>query len=312
MQNSLLIAIGGNSLIRAGEKGTSAQQFANARLTAEGVVDLAARGYHIVVTHGNGPQVGAQLIRSEIASSQTYTLPLDVCVAMTQGEIGYVLEDSLHWALQKRGLEIPVAVIITKVVVDKDDPAFQRPTKPIGPFYSKEAAQQKHEELGWDIVEDAARGYRRVVPSPKPLEIVELDVIRESLERGFIVIAAGGGGISVLRNGGIIRGVECVIDKDRASVLLANQLRLERLIICTDVERVYLNYKKPDQQAISTMTTETASRYLSEGHFAEGSMKPKIEVAIEFIRAGGHEVVITNSEHLVDAVEGAAGTRITP
>jgi carbamate kinase len=310
LKKSLLIAVGGNSLIRAGERGTVAQQFANARVTAEAVAALAARGYRIVITHGNGPQVGAQLLRSEIASSQAYALPLDLCVAMTQGEIGYVLENSLHSALAERGLQTPIAVVITKVLVHKDDPAFTRPTKPIGPFYSREAAERKKAELGWDVVEDAARGFRRVVPSPKPFGIVGLEVIRECLEKHFIVIAAGGGGIPVLRDGDLIEGVEAVVDKDWVSGLLAKELRIQRMAISTDVECVCLNYRKPQQEAISQMTVQTAKSYLAQGHFAEGSMKPKIEMAIDFLEAGGHEVIITDPEHLIDAVEGDAGTRI--
>jgi carbamate kinase len=311
LKKSLLIAVGGNSLIRAGERGTVAQQFANARVTAEAVAALAARGYHIVITHGNGPQVGAQLLRSEIGSSQTYGLPLDICVAMTQGEIGYVLENSLHSALADRGLQTPIAVVITKVLVHKDDPAFKRPTKPIGPFYSREVAERKKAELGWDVVEDAARGFRRVVPSPKPFGIVGLEVIRECLEKEFIVIAAGGGGIPVLGDGNSIQGVEAVVDKDWVSGLLAKELQIERLAISTDVEYVCLYYKKPEQEAISRTTIQTAKWYLAQGHFAEGSMKPKIETAIDFLESGGLEVIITDPQHLVDAVEGNAGTRIT-
>jgi len=311
LEKSLLIAVGGNSLIRAGERGTVAQQFANARVTAEAVARLAARGYRVVITHGNGPQVGAQLLRSEIASSQTYGLPLDLCVAMTQGEIGYVLENSLHSALNELGLQIPIAVLITKVLVHKDDPAFKRPSKPIGPFYSREVAERRRAELGWDVVEDAARGFRRVVPSPKPIGIVGLEVIRECLEKGFIVIAAGGGGIPVLSDGSSIHGVEAVVDKDWVSGLLAKELKIERMVISTDVQHVCLNYKKPEQEAIYQMTVQAARDYLVQGHFAEGSMKPKIETAINFLEAGGQEVIITDPQHLVDAVEGNAGTRIT-
>lgn len=311
MKKSLLIAVGGNSLIKAGERGTAAEQFANARLIAQVIADIAARGYDIVITHGNGPQVGAQLLRSEIASSQTYTLPLDTCVAMTQGEIGYVLENSLHTALHDRGLRVPIAVIVTKVMVHGDDPAFKRPTKPIGPFYSREAAERKKAELGWDVVEDSARGFRRVVPSPKPFGIVGLEVIRECLENHFIVIAAGGGGIPVLSDGTSIRGVEAVVDKDWVSGLLAKELQIERIMISTDVEYVYLNYKKPEQEAMTDMTVGAARGYLAQGHFSEGSMRPKVEMAIDFLEAGGHEVIISDPQHLIDALERRAGTRIT-
>jgi len=269
------------------------------------------RGYRIVVTHGNGPQVGSQLLRSEAGSSQTYTLPLDVCVAMTQGEIGYILQTSLQSILRGKKIMTPVAGLITQVVVDRHDPAFQHPTKPIGPFYSKESADKKRDELGWDIVEDAARGYRRVVPSPMPLGVVELEIIQDCLERNIIVIASGGGGIPVSIDGGTISGIEAVIDKDRASALLAGQLHIERFIISTEVEQVYLNYKKPNQQALSQIDIDEAMIYYAEGHFLDGSMKPKIEAAIGFLKSGGIEVIITDPGHIVEALDGNAGTRIT-
>jgi len=271
---------------------------------------LAARGYRIVITHGNGPQVGSQLLRSEAGSSQTYTLPLDVCVAMTQGEIGYILQTSLQSILQRKKISTPVASLVTQVIVDKHDVAFKNPTKPIGPFYSKETADKKKHELGWDIVEDAARGYRRVVPSPKPLGIVELEIIQDCLERDIIVIASGGGGIPVSIENGTIVGVEAVIDKDRASSLLASQLKMKRFVISTEVEQVYLNFKKPNQIAVREMNVDDAKRYHAEGHFLEGSMKPKIEAAIDFIEAGGEEVIITDPGHIVSAVEGKTGTHI--
>jgi carbamate kinase len=311
LEKSICIAVGGNSLIRAGQKGTIAEQIANARLTAERIADLAALGFRIVITHGNGPQVGSQLLRSEAGSSQTYTLPLDVCVAMTQGEIGYILQTSIQSALRERKLKIPVSGLITQVVVDKNDPAFQHPTKPIGPFYSKESAERKRAELGWNIVEDAARGYRRVVASPKPLSIVEQDIIAQSLSQNGIVIACGGGGIPVIAENGTVRGVEAVIDKDLVSSLLARVLGIRYFVISTEIEKVCINFRKPDQQTINWMDAATARRYCEAGHFAEGSMKPKIEAALEFIDAGGEEVIITNPEHLTAAIEGATGTHIS-
>jgi carbamate kinase len=284
---------------------------ANARTTAERIADLAERGARIVVTHGNGPQVGSQLLRSEAGSSQTYTLPLDVCVAMTQGEIGYILQTSLQSVIRERRLSIPVAGLITQVLVDKHDPAFDLPTKPIGPFYSRETAEHKRTELGWNIVEDAARGYRRVVASPKPLRIIELDIIRDCLRNGIIVLACGGGGIPVIEEAGEIRGVEAVIDKDRASSLLAAELGLNKFVISTEVERAFINFRKPDQQAIDWMNPETARTYIAQQQFAEGSMKPKIEAALDFLAAGGEEVIITDPEHLRDAVDGSTGTHIS-
>jgi len=302
--------VGGNSLIRAGQKGTIPEQFANASLAAGAIAELVRRGYRIVITHGNGPQVGSQLLRSEAGSSQTYTLPLDVCVAMTQGEIGYILQTTLQSALRERNLEVSVAGLITQILVDRNDPAFSFPTKPIGPFYSKEAAEKKQAELGWNIIEDAARGYRRVVPSPRPLQVIEQDVIRECLERGIVVIASGGGGIPVVQDEARVVGIEAVIDKDRASALLAMELGIERFIISTEVEQVYLNFKKKDQEAIRCMGIEEALKHLSDGQFAEGSMRPKIEAAIEFLEEGGLEVIITDPEHLLAALEGSTGTHI--
>lgn len=311
VKRSLLIAVGGNSLIRAGQKGTVDEQFANARPVCEQIAEIASRDTRIVITHGNGPQVGSQLLRSEIASGQAYTLPLDVCVAMTQGEIGYILQTSLQSAFRRRHLEIPVATLLTQVLVEKSDPAFARPTKPIGPFYSEEVARQKQETLGWNVVDDAARGYRRIVPSPRPCGVLEDEVIAACLAGGMVVIASGGGGIPVIRTNGTIQGVEAVIDKDLASALLASRLGLERMVISTDVEQVYLRYRKPDQTPLVRLTTAEAARHLAAGEFAEGSMKPKIEAAVEFLESGGEEVIITDPRHLVAALEGTAGTHIT-
>ena len=312
MEKSLLIAVGGNSLIRPGQRGTAAEQFANARCTAERIAQLVARGYRIIITHGNGPQVGSQLMRSEYASSQAYRVPLDVCVAMTQGEIGYVLQNSIRATLDERNLRIPVASLITTVLVDKNDAAFAQPSKPIGPFYAREDAERKRDSEGWDIIEDAARGYRRVVPSPKPLCVAELEVLRSCLANNIIVIAAGGGGVPTVRDNGTVRGVEAVIDKDRVSALIAAQLHIERWAISTDVEYVYLDYKKPTQKPILKMNTAMARLYLEAGQFAEGSMRPKIEGAIEYLSAGGNEVIITSPDLLVDAFDGATGTHIVP
>jgi carbamate kinase len=312
VSSSILIAVGGNSLIRAGQRGTIEEQRENARITAERIAEIASRGGRLVITHGNGPQVGSQLLRSEAGLSQTYGIPLDVCVAMTQGEIGFTLQNALQAVLRRRKILRPVVTVVTQVVVDANDPAFQKPTKPVGPFYSRELAEQKRRELSWNIIEDAARGYRRVVASPLPREIAELDVIRGLLERDAIVIAAGGGGIPVVREKGVLRGVEAVIDKDRASALLASQLGIEHLMISTEVEQVYIHFRKPEQQALGTIPAALARHYLADGHFSEGSMKPKVEAALTFLAAGGALVSITDPEHLALALDGKAGTRITP
>ena len=230
---------------------------------------------------------------------------------MTQGEVGYELQNSLLMAFRKHGINRPVVTIITQVVVEKSDPAFQRPTKPIGPFYSKETAERKRKELGWNIIEDAARGYRRVVASPLPKDIVELEVIKSCLEHGIVVIAVGGGGIPVIFENGKVKGVEAVIDKDRASSLLAAKLGIEHFIISTEVPDVYVNFKKSNQQELHSITIAEAKRYITNGQFSEGSMKPKIEAALDFLNSGGKLVTITDPEHVIAALDGNAGTRIT-
>lgn len=308
--SSILIAVGGNSLIRAGEKGTVAEQMANARRTAAAIIGLIQAGHRLVITHGNGPQVGAQLLRSERASDQVPGQTLDVCGAASQGEIGYLLVQALRRELAAAKIQIPVASVITQTVVSASDPAMQHPTKPIGPFYSRADAEEKKRLFGWTIVEDAARGYRRVVPSPEPVEIVELEVIRDLLSAGVLVVACGGGGIPVVRANGGFEGIEAVIDKDRASALLASELRMEIFAISTDTDYVYLDYKKPNQRALTAVTAKEIEVYQRAGHFPPGNMGPKVESALRFLRAGGSEVMITSYEYLCDAIAGKAGTRI--
>jgi carbamate kinase len=310
MSKSAVIAVGGNSLIRAGEKGDIAQQLANTRRTAQAIVALMREGLHVVVTHGNGPQVGAALLRSERASDQVYAQPLDVCDAATQGEIGYLLQQSLCNELCAAGLGCRVVTLLTQVVVSADDPAMQHPTKPIGPFYSKADAEDRARQFGWKIVEDAARGYRRVVPSPEPIDIVELESIRLLMDGGALVVAVGGGGIPVVRHGGCFAGVEAVIDKDRASALLASRLEADYFIISTDADRVYRDYKKPTQQGLGYVTADEIERDYRQGQFPPGNMGPKIESALRFLRNGGGEVIITSYEHLPEALRGQAGTHI--
>ncbi|MBI5647844.1 MAG: carbamate kinase [Ignavibacteriae bacterium] len=312
-RHTALIAIGGNSLIRAGERGTIEEQLANAHATARSIARMVAQGWRVVITHGNGPQVGAALLRSERASGEVYTHPLDVCVATTQSEIGYLLQRAMEEELRHIGLTTPVMTVLTQVRVDPDDPAFRNPTKPIGPFYSRNVAEEKRRALGWDIVEDSARGWRRVVPSPEPVEVFEQDIIRTILDLGMIVIALGGGGIPVIERPHFrVDGCEAVIDKDRASALLAAGLGVDLFIISTDADRVYLDYKKPGMRAIDRAGVAEMQAHLEAGQFPPGSMGPKVESALRFLRGGGREVIITSYEHLMDALAGTAGTHLFP
>jgi carbamate kinase len=311
MSKTALVAVGGNSLIRAGEKGTLAEQLANARRTAEAMVGLLRLGFHLVITHGNGPQVGAQLLRSERASDLVYGQTLDVCGAASQGEIGYLLAQSLLNELAAVKMNLPAVSLLTQTVVSPDDPAMQRPSKPIGPFYSRADAEDKKRLLGWQIVEDAARGYRRVVPSPDPVEILEVDVVRSLLAQGVLVISTGGGGIPVMRVHGQLQGVEAVIDKDRASALLAAQLGVDLFIISTDTDYVYLNYRQSDQVPLCKVTASELEEHHHDGHFPPGNMGPKVESVLRFVRSGGSEAIITCYERLLDAVQGNGGTHIT-
>jgi carbamate kinase len=312
MSKLALVAVGGNSLIRAGEKGTIAEQLANTRRTAAAIVSLVRLGYRLVITHGNGPQVGAQLLRSERASNVVYSQTLDVCGAASQGEIGYLLAQSLENELAVAGIKVPVVSVVTQALVSADDPALQHPTKPIGPFFSRADAEEKKRLLRWHIVEDAARGYRRVVPSPDPVEILELDAIRWLVDRGVLVVSTGGGGIPVMLVKGRLQGVEAVIDKDRASALLATQLGVDLFAITTDTDYVYLNYKKPGQIPLTHVTGSQLEKHYRAGHFPPGTMGPKVESVLRFLRNGGREAIITSHEHLFDAVTGQAGTHAVP
>ncbi|MBZ5573546.1 MAG: carbamate kinase [Acidobacteriia bacterium] len=309
---TMLLAVGGNSLIRSGEKGTIAEQLANARRTAAEIAGLCRAGYQIVLTHGNGPQVGAALLRSERGASQVPGHSLDVCDASTQGEIGYLLQQSLESELRNAGLHVPVVTILTQSVVSPDDPALQHPSKPIGPFYSRADAEERKRTLGWDIVEDASRGYRRVVPSPEPIEIIELEVIQDLVEHGVLVIACGGGGIPVVWKDGRLQGVEAVIDKDRASALLASRLGVDLFVISTDTDCVYLDYKKPTQRPLHQVSAAELAEYAKAGQFPPGNMGPKIESVLRFLRQGGKEAIVTSCENLRKAVDGSAGTHILP
>ncbi len=310
MTGTALIAIGGNSLIRAGDPGSITEQQEHAQTTSRAIVQMVADGWNVLVTHGNGPQVGAELLRSERGAGEVYALPLHVCVANTQGEIGYLLQQALREQLAARRLARPVATVLTQVVVSGSDPAFDRPTKPIGPFYSREEAELRRARLGWAMAEDAARGFRRVVPSPEPLEIVEEDVIRVLLRSGALVIALGGGGIPVVREQARLSGIEAVIDKDRASALLASRLGVDLFVISTDVDRVYLDYRRPNQRPLGLVTVDELERYRREAHFPPGSMGPKVEAALRFLHEGGREVIITSPGRMAHAVRGRGGTHI--
>lgn len=305
-----LIAVGGNSLIRAGETGHIHEQRANARRTGKAIAQVIADGYSVVLTHGNGPQVGAALLRSERASDHAYRQPLDVCVAETQGEIGYILEQALIEEIAAAGLRTPVVTIVTQVIVAREDHAFAEPTKPIGPFMSRRDAEGARDRLGWHIVNDAARGWRRVVPSPEPLAVVEEEVIADLFRRGVVVITAGGGGIPVVRQNGALRGIEAVIDKDAVSALLASRLRVGCLVMSTDVDRVYLDYRQPEQRPLERVTAAQVRAYYAAGHFPPGSMGPKILAALRFLERGGTEAIITRDDHLACAIRGAGGTHI--
>jgi len=310
-----VIALGGNAILQPGQKGTVEEQTANVKVTCEQFVRMVLSGrYKIVITHGNGPQVGNILLQNEAGKgSGVPAMPLDVCGAKSQGLIGYMIQQTLHNLLAEQGrADIPIATVVTQVVVDKDDPAFQTPTKPVGPFYEEAQARQLAQDKDYHVKEDAGRGWRRVVPSPDPIEIFEKAAIRQLVDARTIVIASGGGGIPVVKKDGRLTGVEAVIDKDLAGQRLAADVEAKIFLILTDVEQVKLNYKKPGEKGISRATLAEMKRYHAEGHFAKGSMEPKIRAAIRFIEAGGERAIIASLDHAMDALEGRAGTTITP
>lgn len=307
-----VVAIGGNSLIKDERHPTLAGEIEALRETSVHIGAMLARGWDIVLTHGNGPQVGFNLLRSELAAEVAPPLPLDVLGAQTQGSIGYLIQQILGDELRRRDIRKRIVTVVTQTLVDADDPAFQRPTKPIGRFYRQDEGDRLRAERGWRMVEDAGRGWRRVVPSPMPVEIIERLVIKGLVFQSIVVIAAGGGGIPVVRRAdGGLEGIEAVIDKDLASSLLAQSIGADLLLISTAVERVALHYGKPEQRDLETMTVEEAKRYLSQGHFPPGSMGPKILSAIRFVEATGSEALITSPESIERALAGKTGTRIT-
>ena len=305
-----MLAIGGNSLIRSKDKSSFADQLATTADTCRYIADIVEAGQEVVVTHGNGPQVGFILIRSHLARNRLPEIPLDACNAQTQAEIGYMIQQSLDNEFKQRGIKKPVVTVVTQVVVDAADPAFQHPSKPVGPFYTKGEAAKLQKELGWVLREDAGRGFRRLVPSPQPMEVVEKPEVECLLRSGAVVIACGGGGIPVVRRDGMLAGVAAVIDKDLASSLLAGEVGAERLVISTAVPQVYLNYGQANQQALGVVQIEEMRKHIAAEQFPSGSMGPKIQAALDFLRRGGREVIITDPDHLTDALAGKAGTHI--
>lgn len=308
----IVIAIGGNSLIEDSKNVTVESQYRAAVKTAQHIVRLVKEGHRVVIAHGNGPQVGYILLRAEYSKDILHSVPLDSCVADTQGAIGYQLQRALDTEFRKIGLtDVNVATVVTQVEVDPTDPSFSNPTKPIGSFFSKEEAEKRVESEGWAVMEDAGRGYRRVVASPKPKKIVELETVRILLDNKVLVIAAGGGGIPVVRNSeGMIEGKEAVIDKDLAAALMAKELKADLFVISTAVEKVCLNYGKPNQVNLDTITADEAEQYCKEGHFAPGSMLPKIQATIDFVRTTGNMGLITDPANIYDALYGDKGTKV--
>ena len=313
MSKLAVVAIGGNSLIKDEAHKTVPDQFAAVRETAVHIAEMIEQGWNVVITHGNGPQVGFILLRSEYARRVLHPVPLDSCGADTQGAIGYMIQQALHNEFIRRDIHRQCVTVVTQVLVDSNDPAMQCPSKPIGSFYREEEAQVKMAQEGWAMVEDAGRGWRRVVPSPVPQEIIERDAIETLIKNGFIVVAVGGGGIPVVRDSaGNLSGVECVIDKDLASSLLGSKLNADLLLISTAVEKVSLNFKKPNQHDLDTITLSEARRYYEEGHFAKGSMGPKVRAIITYLEKGGRTALITMPETIGKALSGQTGTWIVP
>jgi len=309
-----VVAIGGNSLIKDKHHQTVRDQYEAMRETTASIADMVAAGWEVAITHGNGPQVGFILRRSELARHELHEVPLDACGADSQGAIGYALQQNMANHLLARGLERPVATVVTQVEVSPDDPAWESPSKPIGSFMTPEMAAARRSDEGWVVVEDAGRGWRRVVPSPEPRRIVEAGVVRMLLDAGVIVITVGGGGIPVVRQAdGTLKGVDAVIDKDLASAMLATVIEAGLLVITTAVERVALGWGTPEQRWVDSLTLAQAKAYLAEGtHFAPGSMAPKIQACIDYLEAGGGEVLITDPAHLPAAMRGETGTRLVP
>ena len=313
MNKLAVVAIGGNSLIKDEAHKTVPDQFNAVRETAVHIADMIEQGWNVVITHGNGPQVGFILLRAEYSRKVLHPVPLDSCGADTQGAIGYMIQQALHNEFVRRDIQRQCVTVVTQVLVDRNDPALHNPSKPIGSFYKEEEARERMEKEGWIMVEDAGRGWRRVVASPQPQEIIERAAIDTLIKNGFIVVAVGGGGIPVVSDEkGNLTGVEGVIDKDLASSLLATQLEADLLLISTAVEKAAINFKKPDQRDLDRITLSEAKRYYAEGHFAKGSMGPKVLAVINYLERGGKAALITMPETIGKALVGETGTWVVP
>ena len=306
----IVIALGGNAFLRKGQKGYVWEQWNNVKIAMKQIADIIEKGYRVVLTHGNGPQVGNILEWMEALKDRLPPLTMDIANAMTQGWIGYMIQQALHNELKKRGINKTVVTIVNQVLVDKDDPAFENPTKYVGPYYDEETAKKLMKEKNWVIKLDPRGGWRRVVPSPNPIDNIEKEAIKKLLKDGFIVIASGGGGIPVIRENGEIKGVEAVIDKDLASEKVATLLGADYFVSLTDVEGVYINFKKPDQKLLRDLTVDEAEKLYNEGHFPPGSMGPKVLAAIRFVKNGGKAAFIGHLEKAKDIIEGKTGTKI--
>lgn len=306
-----LIAFGGNAILPESQRGLQSEQMKNAQKAARLMIHVVKKGYDLIIVHGNGPQVGNLLIQMEESITKIPPFSLEVCDAMTEGSMGFMLEKAIINELRKNSLDKEVATLVTQVVVDREDPAFENPSKPIGPFYTKYRAHMLTREKKWKMIEDSGRGFRKVVPSPKPIDVVPKRIIRDLIRSGKIVIASGGGGIPVIINGrGFFEGVEAVIDKDYAASLIAREVKVDLFIILTNVERVYLNYGTPEEKPIEAMTAEQAKGYIAQGQFPPGSMGPKIKAAVEFIESGGKEVLITSADYFKASLINRSGTKI--
>ncbi len=307
----LVISIGGNAIVRKGEKGSTEDELENLRLIFSELAGLIT-DTPVVITHGNGPTVGEILLRSELSKHRVPPLPLYMCDAHSQAEVGLLIQQTLHNELSKIGVKRQSVTLVTQVVVERNDASFSRPEKPIGLFYSEQEAERLSKEYGWQMREDSQRGYRRVVPSPLPRRVVEMDIIRALVESNIIAICGGGGGVPVVEENGILKGIDAVVDKDRTTTLIANGVSAERIINITQIDAVYLDFGGPNQRRVDIMTVEKAEEYLKRGEFQPGSMAPKVESAIEFIDAGGSEVLITSPWSIGTALSGLSGTRIIP